>query len=103
VTAWMVDFAGGTIGDPGPMRASAAEIEDPAERLEAEVELAANLARIELVAGRDWKPPLAAARDRLGRDAVATVWRQTWQSAFRGIFAAAAIGVAAYWLFSVVR
>ena len=103
VTTWMVDFAGGTITNVEPLRASAAEIEDPAERLEAETDIAANVARIELAAGRDWKPPLAAVRERLGGDPGETVWRHVWRSTFRGMFAVAAIGVAAYWVFALVR
>ena len=59
-SAWLVEFVGGSTGDLVPLREGAAEIEDPDDRLAAEVELAANTARIELAAGRDWRPPLAS-------------------------------------------
>jgi hypothetical protein len=103
VATWLVDFVGGTIGDLGPVRASVVEIEDPADRLEAEVDIAANLARIEVAAGRDWKPPLAAVRDQLGLEPVAKLWQDGWRSTFRSLLVTAAIGVAAFWTFTLVR
>jgi hypothetical protein len=100
---WMADFAGGTVGDLAPLLASASAIEDPADRLEAYLDIAANRARIEVAAGRDWKPPLAAVRERLGPEPVPTAWRQAWTSTFRGMLAAGAIGVGAYWAFTLLR
>ena len=103
VMTWMVDFAGGTMGDLAPLVASAAELEDPDDRLEADVDVAANHARMEVAAGRDWKPPLAAVRERLGPDPGQAAWRQAWRSTFRGMLVAAAIGVGSYWAFALLR
>lgn len=97
-SAWLVEFVGGSTGDLVPLRARAAEIDDSALRLEAEVELAANVARVEVAAGRDWRPPLAAVRGRLGAEPSDFVWRLAWPPTFRGMLAAGSIGVAAWWV-----
>jgi hypothetical protein len=96
---WLVDLAAGTAGDLAALRSTAAELEDADERLEAEVELAVNAARVEVAAGRDWKPPLLAIRERLGTEPAAMLWQHTWPPAFRGMFVAAVVGVAAFWFF----
>jgi hypothetical protein len=101
-SAWLVEFVGGSTGDLVPLREGAAEIEDPDDRLAAEVELAANTARIELAAGRDWRPPLAQVRGRLGAEPSDLLWQLAWPSTFRGMLAAAAIGVAAFWVASAI-
>ena len=101
-SAWLVAFVGGRTGDLDPLRDRATEIEDPDDRLAAEVELAANEARVELAAGRDWRPPLASVRRRLGAEPSELVWRLAWPSTFRGMFAAAAIGVTAFWVASAI-
>ena len=63
---WLVDLAAGSPGDLAALRSTAAALDDPDERLEAEVEVAVDAARVEVAAGRDWKPPLVAIRERLG-------------------------------------
>ena len=97
-----MEFVGGSTGDLVRLREGAAEIEDPDDRLAAEVELAANTARIELAAGRDWRPPLAQVRGRLGAEPSDLLWQLAWPSTFRGMLAAAAIGVAAFWVVSAI-
>lgn len=97
-SAWLVELVGGTVGDLTPLRNRAAEIEDPADRLEAEADLAANEARVELAAGRDWRPPLAAVRGRLGPEPRALVRRLAWRPTFLGMLAAGAIGVGVWWV-----
>ena len=77
----------------------AAALDDPGERLEAEVEVAVDAARVEVAAGRDWKPPLVAVRESLGPEPTAILWRYAWAPAFRGMFAAAVVGAAAFWFF----
>ena len=96
---WLVDFAAGAPGDLAALRATAAALDDPDERLEAEVEVAVNAARVEVAARRDWQPPLLAVRERLGPEPTAILWRHAWPRAFRGMFVAAVIGVAAFWFF----
>lgn len=96
---WLVDFAAGSVGDLAPLRASAAELEDADERLEADVDVAVNAARVEVAARRDWKPPLVAIRERLGAEPATMLWRHAWRPAFRGMLVAAVIGVAAFWFF----
>ena len=96
---WLVDLASGSAGDLVSLRSTAAELDDPDERLEAEVEVAVNAARVEVAAGRDWKPPLLAVREPLGPEPTAILWRHVWPPAFRGMFVAAVIGVAAFWFF----
>jgi hypothetical protein len=96
---WLVDFAAGSVGDLAPLRVTAAELEDAGERLEADVEVAVDAARIEVAARRDWKPPLVAIRERLGVEPAAMLWGHAWRPAFRGMLVAAVIGVAAFWFF----
>jgi len=100
---WLVDFIDAKDGPLEPLWMSAATIDDPAERLEAEVELAVSEARIALATGRDWMTPLAAVRERLGREPARILWQFAWRPAFRLILSAAVIGVGAYWLFILVR
>ena len=97
--AWLVDFAAGSAADLAALRATAAALDDADERLEAEVEVAVDAARVEVAARRDWKPPLLAVRVRLGPEPTAILWRHTWPSAFRGMFVAAVIGAASFWFF----
>ena len=96
---WLVDLAAGSPGDLAALRSTAAALDDPDERLEADVEVAVDAARVEVAAGRDWKPPLVAIRERLGPEPTEILWRHTWRPAFRGMFVAAVIGVAAFWFF----
>jgi len=96
---WLIDFAAGSPGDLAALRATGAALDDPDERLEAEVEVAVDTARMEVAAGRDWKPPLLGIRERLGPEPTAMLWRHTWAPAFRGMFAAAVVGAAAFWFF----
>ena len=96
---WLVDFAAGSPADLAALRATGAALDDADERLEAEVEVAVDAARIEVAAGRDWKPPLLAVRERLGPEPTAILWRHAWPPAFRGMFAAAVVGAAAFWFF----
>ena len=97
--AWLVDFAAGSPGDLAALRATAIALDDADERLEAEVEVAVDAARVEVAARRDWKPPLLAIRERLGPEPTAILWRHAWAPAFRGMFAAAVVGAAAFWFF----
>jgi hypothetical protein len=99
---WLVDFAGGTTGPLEPLGVSAAAIDDAGQRLEAEVGVAVSAARVALAEGGDWRAPLAGVRGRLGREPARIMWRFAWGSAFRGMLAAAAIGVGAYWAFLLV-
>ena len=56
-------------------------------------------ARVEVAAGRDWKPPLLAIRERLGPEPTRSSGGTPGAPAFRGMFVAAVIGVAAFWFF----
>jgi hypothetical protein len=96
---WLVDFAAGSPGDLAALRATAAALDDPDERLEADVEVAVNAARVEVAARRDWKPSLLAVRERLGPEPTAILWRHAWPRAFRDMFVAAVVGIAAFWFF----
>lgn len=96
---WLVDFAAGSAGDLAALRATAAALNDAGERLEAEVEIAVDAARVEVASRRDWKPPLIAVRDRLGPEPTEILWRHAWPPAFRGMFVAAVIGAASFWFF----
>jgi hypothetical protein len=96
---WLVDLAAGSAGDLSVLRSTAAALDDADERLEAEVEVAVDAARVEVAAGRDWKPPLLAIRGRLGPEPTTILWLHTWPPAFRGMLVAAVIGVAAFWFF----
>jgi hypothetical protein len=96
---WLVDFAAGSPGDLAALRATGSALDDPDERLEAEVEVAVDAARMEVAERRDWKPPLLAIRERLGPEPTAILWRHAWPPAFRGMFAAAVVGAAAFWFF----
>ena len=100
---WLVDFIDERDGPLEPLRMSAETIDDPAERLEAEVELAVSEARIALAADGDWMAPLAAIRERLGPEPSRILWQFAWRPAFRLILSAAVIGVVAYWLFMLLR
>jgi hypothetical protein len=99
---WLVAFIGGTVGDLAPLRAGVAEIDDPLDHLDAEVELAVNAARVALAEGRDWKPPLAEIRGHLGTEPEAMLWRLSWRPVFGGMLVAGIIGVAAFWLFTAI-
>src|SRR4029077_20063283 len=94
---WLVDLAAGSPGDLAALRSTASALDDPDERLEADVEVAVAAAGFEVAAGRDWKPPLLPVRERLGPEPTALLWRHAWPRAFRGMFVAAVIGVAAFW------
>ena len=96
---WLVDLAAGSPGDLAALRSTAAALDDPDERLEADVEVAVDAARVEVAAGRDWKPPLVAIRGVSAPNQTEILWRHTWRPAFRGMFVAAVIGVAAFWFF----
>ena len=100
---WLVDFVAGSPGDLAALRSTAAALDHAGERLEAEVELAVNVARVEVAAGRDWKPPLVAVREGLGAEPTEILWRHAWPPAFRGMFVAAVIGAAAFWFFLPAR
>jgi hypothetical protein len=95
---WLADLAAG--GDPSlePLRAAAEAITDPAERREADVEVALSESRLALAQGRDWMAPAAAIRDRLGSEPDPLMWRLAGVPAFRSMLAAGTVGVAAYWL-----
>ena len=100
---WLAAFVEGSDGDLTALRASAAGIDDPDDRLEAEVEIAVDTARVELASGRDWKPPLVAIRDALGGEPASILWQHAWRPAFRGMLAAAVVGVASFWFFTAIR
>ena len=95
---WLVDFVAGGNGSLEPLRAGTAAIDDPAGRLEAEVEVALSEARVALAAGGDWMAPAAAIRPRLGPEPAQIVWRLAWRPAFRTMLSAATIGVVVYWV-----
>jgi hypothetical protein len=102
-TSWLLDFVAGGDGTLEPVRAAAAAIDDPAERLEAEVEVALSEARVALAHSGDWLTPAAALRDRLGDDPSRLIWRLAWGPAFRGMLALAAIGVVLFWILRSIR
>jgi hypothetical protein len=80
--SWLVDLAAGSPADLAALRSTAAALDDPGERLEAEVEVAVDAARVEVAAGRDWKPPLVAVRERLGPEPTEILWRHAWPPRF---------------------
>ena len=95
---WLLDFMAGGNGSLEPLRAGTAAIDDPAGRLEAEVEVALSEARVALAAGGDWMAPAAAIRHRLGPEPSRIIWRLAWRPAFRTMLSVATIGVVVYWL-----
>jgi hypothetical protein len=100
---WLLDFASGTDGPLDPLRAAAAAIDDPAEGLEADVEIALDEARVAVAGRGDWITPAAAIRDRLGREPSDLMWRLAWRPAFRTMLAAGTIAVVVYWIILSMR
>jgi hypothetical protein len=100
---WLLDFVAGSDGPLDPLRAAAAAIEDPADRLEAEVEIALSEGRVAVAQGGDWMTPAAAVRDRLGDEPADLIWRLAWRPAFRTMLVAATIGVILYWIIQSIR
>jgi hypothetical protein len=101
--SWLLDFVAGGDASVEPLRAAAAAINDPADRLEAEVEVALSEARVAVARGGDWLTPAAAPRDRLGDEPSRLIWRLAWGPAFRSMLAAATIGVVLFWIVRSIR
>jgi hypothetical protein len=95
---WLTDFVAGTTHSLEAFDALAAAIEEPAQRLDAEVTIAVNRARVALSAGRDWRAPLIAVRDRLGTQPDALYKRLIWGPISRTLLICSVIGVTVYWL-----
>jgi hypothetical protein len=95
---WLADFASGSDPSLEPLRAAAEAITDPAERREADVEVALSESRLALAQGRDWIAPAAAVRGRLGSEPDPPMWQLAGVPTFRTLLAVGTIGVAAYWL-----
>lgn len=100
---WLLDFVNGGNASLEPLRMGAAAIDDAADRLEAEVEVALSEARVAVARGGDWMTPAAAIRDRLGTEPSRLIWRLTWRPAFRTMLATASVGVVAYWIILSAR
>lgn len=101
-TAWLVDFVEGTDRPLDGLEASASAIADQAERVEALVELAVDASRVALVRSADWVAPMAAIRGRLGAEPTDVLWRFAFPPAFRTMLVFGGIGVAAYWVFTIL-
>jgi hypothetical protein len=95
---WLSDFVAGRDDPLDPVRAAAAAIDDPVERLEAEVEVALCEARVAVARRGDWVTPAAALRGRLGDEPSRLIWRLGWRPAFRTMLTAATIGVVLFWV-----
>ncbi len=95
---WLLDFVAGGNEPLEQLRAAAAAIDEPADRLEAEVEVALSEARVAVASGGDWKRPAAAVRDRLGDEPSSLIWRLGWRPAFQTMLSAATIGVVLFWI-----
>jgi hypothetical protein len=102
-TKWLLDFVAGRDDPLEPLRAAAASIDDPDERLEADVEVALSEARVALAHGGDWVTPAAALRGRLGDEPSRLIWRLGWGPAFRTMLSAASIGVVLFWVIRAIR
>jgi hypothetical protein len=100
---WLLDFVLGGDDPLEPLRIGAAAIDDPAERLEAEVEIALNEARVAVARGGDWMAPAAAIRGRIGDEPSRLIWRLAWGPAFRTMLSAATIGVVLFWIIRSIR
>ncbi len=95
---WLLDFVAGEDHPLDRLRAAAAAIDDPADRLEADVEIALSEARVALARGVDWMTPAGALRHRLGDEPSRLIWRLGWGPAFRTMLSAATIGVVLFWI-----
>jgi hypothetical protein len=62
---WFLDLLGGRLPPLDAVEAEVAAVEDPAQRAHAESGVAVLRAHRELLSGRDWVAPLAAARPRV--------------------------------------
>jgi hypothetical protein len=101
--SWLVDFVAGGDHPLEPVRTAAAAIDDPADHLEADVEVALNEARVAVARGGDWMTPAAAIRGRLGDEPSRLIWHLGWGPAFRTMLSAATIGVVLYWIIRSMR
>jgi hypothetical protein len=95
---WLLDFVAGGDDPLEPLRAAAAAIDDPPDRLEADVEVALSEARVAVARGGDWVTPAGALRDRLGDEPSRLIWRLGWRPAFRTMLSVATIGVVLFWI-----
>jgi hypothetical protein len=100
---WLVDFMGGEGGDLGALESSLGQVADDNDRLERHVELAVDAARVAVAHRGDWVTPLAAVREPLGEEPAQLMWRFAAEPAFRTMLALGAIGVAAFWVFELIR
>jgi hypothetical protein len=101
-TAWLIDFVEGTDRPLDALEASAAALADETDRLEAVVGVAVDAARVALVRGTDWIGPMAAVRSRLGSEPSNVLWRFAFEPALRTMLLYGGIGVAAYWVFTII-
>jgi len=101
-TSWLVDFVGGADPSLQPLEASAALVADTEDRLEAQVEIAVDAARVALARNGDWIGPMAAVRPLLGPEPSRLLWRHGFRPAFHTMLAFGGIGVIAFWAFTLL-
>jgi len=100
--AWLADFVGGTDTPLGALEGTATAIADVRDRLEAQVGLAVDASRLAIAHGGDWIAPLAAVRPALGAEPSAMLWQIAFWPTARMMLLYGGVGVAAYWVFTVV-
>jgi hypothetical protein len=98
--AWLAAFVAGDATEPSleDIEALAEAIDGADDHREALVTVAVQRARAALVAGADWRAPLAAVRPGLGRAPDAIYARVVWRPAFRQLLIACVGGTVVYWV-----
>jgi len=95
---WLADFIAGETRPLEPLQQFVDAIEERGEQVEAAVEIALCQARVAVSEDQDWQAPLAAIRHRLGTAPDSAYHRFVWQSVFRSLLIATAVGASVYWL-----
>jgi hypothetical protein len=78
-----VEFSGGGRVDPRPLRAAAAALTDPEERMRGQAMLALAAARVAVAGHDDWIAPLADVREAIGEVGDGVLRLEVWPTLFR--------------------